>query len=186
MTVPEVAMCADGHYRRVVYGLGPYIADYPEQALLACIVSGWCPRYAIDILMSDCFTDSNTVFRCTAHVDDLDGGEAGRRSHEHTDTLLEAFNLKVLWDDYGIVGDIVVSLLLLIKLPNCQIYLNIFQPFTVGFPRADIHELLSPDLLHQVIKGTFKDHLVAWVGEYLEAVHGKTRAKEILADIDRR
>jgi hypothetical protein len=35
-----------------------------------------------------------------------------------------------------------------------------------------------------VIKGTFKDHLVDWVGEYLETVHGKMRAKEILADID--
>jgi hypothetical protein len=40
--------------------------------------------------------------------------------------------------------------------------------------------------LHQVIKGTFKDHLVAWVGEYLENEHGKSRAKKIMADIDRR
>ena len=46
MTQYEVVRCADGHYRRVIYGLGPYIADYPEQALLACIVQGWCPRYA--------------------------------------------------------------------------------------------------------------------------------------------
>lgn len=45
MTTPEVTRCPDGHYRRVIYGLGPYIADYPEQALLACIVQGWCPKY---------------------------------------------------------------------------------------------------------------------------------------------
>ena len=44
MTEPEVVRCADGHFRRIIYGLGPYIADYPEQALLACIVQGWCPR----------------------------------------------------------------------------------------------------------------------------------------------
>lgn len=44
MTTPEVLLCPDGHYRRVIYGLGPYIADYPEQALLACIVQGWCPK----------------------------------------------------------------------------------------------------------------------------------------------
>ena len=44
MTVPEVTLFADGHYRRVIYGLGPYIADYPEQVLLACVVQGWCAK----------------------------------------------------------------------------------------------------------------------------------------------
>jgi hypothetical protein len=46
MTTPEVVRFPDGKFRRVIYGLGPYIADYPEQALLACIVQGWCPRYS--------------------------------------------------------------------------------------------------------------------------------------------
>ena len=62
----------------------------------------------------------------------------------------------------------------------------LYQPFTHGFPRADIHELLSPDLLHQIIKGTFKDHLVTWVIDYIEQVHTPVEAKRILADIDRR
>ena len=44
MTIPEVVRFPDGHFRKVIYGLGPYIADYPEQALLACIVQGWCPK----------------------------------------------------------------------------------------------------------------------------------------------
>ncbi len=60
------------------------------------------------------------------------------------------------------------------------------QPFTVGFPRADIHALLAPDLLHQVIKGTFKDHLVTWLEEYLVLVHGRAGAAAVMADIDRR
>ena len=68
----------------------------------------------------------------------------------------------------------------------CQCELTLLQPFTFDFPRADIHEILSPDLLHQLIKGTFKDHLVTWVGEYLVLEHGQTRANEILDDIDRR
>lgn len=60
------------------------------------------------------------------------------------------------------------------------------QPFTSNFPRADIHELLSCDLLHQVIKGTFKDHLVTWVEDYLKKKHGKSAAAKIMSDIDRR
>ncbi|KAJ7937798.1 hypothetical protein B0H13DRAFT_2302264 [Mycena leptocephala] len=51
------------------------------------------------------------------------------------------------------------------------------------FPRAEIYELISPDLLHQIIKGTFKDHLVEW---YLSETHGEARVLEIIADIDHR
>ncbi|KAJ7841974.1 hypothetical protein B0H13DRAFT_2239403 [Mycena leptocephala] len=154
MTGPEVALFADSHYRRVIYGLGPYIADYPEQVLLACTVQGWCAR-------------------CTASNKDLDG-PSGRRSQAHTEALFEAFDHKTLWDDYVIPDVLVLAKLIFIA------------PFTWTFPRADIHELLSPDLLHQVIKGTFKDHLVTWVSEYLETVHDKSEDKKIMADIDRR
>jgi hypothetical protein len=46
MTTSELVKCPDGNFRRVIYGLGPYIADYPEQVWLAAIVQGWCPKYA--------------------------------------------------------------------------------------------------------------------------------------------
>jgi hypothetical protein len=32
------------------------------------------------------------------------------------------------------------------------------------------------DLLHQVIKGTFKDHVVEWVEEYIRGTHEKAEA----------
>lgn len=62
----------------------------------------------------------------------------------------------------------------------------IVQPFTNDFPRADIHELLSLDLLHQIIKGAFKDHFVEWVERYIRAMHSGAEADAILDDIDRR
>ncbi|KAJ7939434.1 hypothetical protein B0H13DRAFT_2648517 [Mycena leptocephala] len=147
MTTPDVVRCPDGHYRRVIFGLGPYIADYPEQVWLAAIVQNWCPK-------------------CEAYPDNLDEEGARLRTKTKTDTLIMCFDPGILWDDYGIRSDVV--------------------PFTHGFPRADIHELLSSDLLHQVIKGTFKDHLVTWVNEYLVLEHGEARALEIIQDIDRR
>jgi len=47
MEKPEVVECSDSHFRRAIWGLGPYIGDYPEQILLACVVQGWCPQSAI-------------------------------------------------------------------------------------------------------------------------------------------
>ncbi|TEB21048.1 hypothetical protein FA13DRAFT_1834691 [Coprinellus micaceus] len=104
--------------------------------------------------------------KCMARPEYLDDPDAGRRTHELTDALTEARTPGILWDEYGIHEDIV--------------------PFTHSFPRADIHELMAPDLLHQVIKGTFKDHLVEWVMQYLHQEHGEARAVEIITDIDRR
>ncbi|EGN93388.1 hypothetical protein SERLA73DRAFT_126642 [Serpula lacrymans var. lacrymans S7.3] len=142
--IPEIVRCANMHLRHVIYGIGPYIADYPEQALLACIVQGWCAR-------------------CIALPNNLDG--EGGQHYDHTEVLADFLDLHVLRDQYGIVSNIV--------------------PFTHDFPCADIHEILAPDLLHQVIKGTFKDHLVTWVEDYLNLIYGKKHAEEISDDIDR-
>ncbi|KAI9431349.1 hypothetical protein H4582DRAFT_2062851 [Lactarius indigo] len=125
---------------------GPYIADYEEQVLLACIVRGWCGK-------------------CMAFPDDLDTG-GPLRSREHLHVLFEETTPGIMWDQYGVAGDA--------------------MPFTSHFPRADIYGLLAPDILHQLIKGVFKDHLVAWVEQYLEMEHGSTQAQEIMDDIDKR
>ncbi|KAH8977840.1 hypothetical protein EDB86DRAFT_2816711 [Lactarius hatsudake] len=146
MTEPKVMKCPDGHFCHTIFGLGPYIADYPKQVYLSGIVSTWCPK-------------------CDALPTDLDGSGSHHRSHIKTDLLIKTFNPGVLWDNFGLRHNIV--------------------PFTYSFPRADIHELLAPDLLHQLIKGVFKDHLVEWVLEYLHLEHGETAALDIIEDIDR-
>jgi len=52
MSKPDIVMCPDGHYRRAVYVLGPYIADYPEQVILAGVVNGWCVRCVLSLLLT--------------------------------------------------------------------------------------------------------------------------------------
>ena len=54
------------------------------------------------------------------------------------------------------------------------------------FPRADIYEMITPDLLHQVIKGAFKDHVIMWVQQWLLQAYGETQANKILKNIDYR
>ena len=104
MTTPEIIRFPDGHFRRVIYGLGPYIADYPEQALLACIVQGWCAKYVFLRTKATLMCHS----RCTAPANDLDSGQHVRRSQAHAELLVKEFELGILWDEYGLVGDIVV------------------------------------------------------------------------------
>ncbi|KAH9961209.1 hypothetical protein BJV74DRAFT_787725 [Russula compacta] len=112
MTTPDVVRCPNGYFRQAVYGLGPYIADYPEQVLLASIMQGWCPKQVL-IFFS----------LCTARPENLEGLSILQQC-EHTETLVEAFGLGTLWDDYGIIGNV--------------------TPFMDSFPHADIYELLSP------------------------------------------
>ncbi|KAG1846295.1 hypothetical protein F4604DRAFT_1884183 [Suillus subluteus] len=141
MDTPDVARFPNGHFHRVIYGLSPYIADYPEQVLLSGVVQGWCPK---------CLVDRR----------DLDGdGPCLRWCKKHRELLVEELEYGKLWEEYGIVGDLMVT---------------------------DIHELIFPDILHQIIKGAFKDHLVDWVESYLKITHGTSHATHIMDDIDNR
>jgi hypothetical protein len=112
MTTPEIVRFPDGHFRRVIYGLGPYIADYPEQALLACVVQGWCAKYVLFCADFDASESLTYHVRCTAPANDLNSGQHVRRSQAHAELLVEEFELGMLWDEYGLVGDIIVRTIL--------------------------------------------------------------------------
>jgi len=51
-----------------------------------------------------------SILRCTAPANDLDSvnNQFVRRSQPHTELLVEGFELGTLWDEYGLVGDIIV------------------------------------------------------------------------------
>ena len=49
MTGWDIVRCPDRHFRRVIYGLGPYIADYPEQSTTAGTVYGWCVTFVFSL-----------------------------------------------------------------------------------------------------------------------------------------
>ncbi|KAH9963354.1 hypothetical protein BGW80DRAFT_1438604 [Lactifluus volemus] len=116
MTIPEIVKCPDGHFYRAIYGLRPYITDYPEQV-------------------------------CNAPPHDLNCDGTCTRSKIKMEFLIETWEPGTLWTDFGVHADIV---------------------------------LLTPDLLHQVIKGTFKNHLIMWINEYIIEEHGTHKAMSLL------
>lgn len=180
MTTWDLVRCADYHFRRTIYGLGPYIADYPEQSTAAGTVYGWCvTSVSFPASHHVILTPSLGVMLILLTSMDL------LPNFAHSPNSWRSLNLRMMTP-----CGLAMALYLTSWWVPCHHLFSTadqhLQPFTTKFPRADIYELLTPDLLHQAIKGTFKDHLVTWVEEYLKLVHGASRGLEILDEIDRR
>ena len=56
-----------------------------------------------------CCTDTRLYTRCDAKPGNLDNDKAHLRTYEKTDFLLEAFDPGIVWDQYGLRSDVVVS-----------------------------------------------------------------------------
>jgi hypothetical protein len=110
MSAPVVLRCADGHFRRVIFSLGPFIADYPKQVFAAGIVQGWCPKYVVDSLPLSLRILICVTNRCDIHSDKLDNvGEPRTRAADFRLYLAYREDHATLWSIYGIVGGVVVS-----------------------------------------------------------------------------
>ena len=107
MTTPVVHRCPDGHYHHVIFDFASFIANYPEQVLLAGVVSNWCPKYIFLPLFGALILNFKLHCRCTALPKDLDGA-GGHCTREFTDYLCNTLDSDRLWDEYGIDDDIVV------------------------------------------------------------------------------
>ncbi|KAI0676310.1 hypothetical protein C8Q78DRAFT_1084559, partial [Trametes maxima] len=125
--------CADGKVRRVYPILAAYIADHPEQALVAACQENYCPKCPVSPNergepVFSCLKDPDRVSAVLRKV-----GEGMEKPSEFAEWGLRAV-----------------------------------EPFWDGLPHANIFTALTPDILHQLHKGVFKDHLVSWATKAIE------------------
>jgi hypothetical protein len=144
MTIPEIVLCPDGHFRRIIWGLGPYIADYLEQVLLTCIVQGCVHGKASFRIIYFIFLTVVFSYRCRAPSDELDNDQDvyERRSRDHTDFLCTMCEMGVLYNNYGIVGDIIVRICLCLHL--------IVSDYTHSLSPMNFRVLMCMKLLHPI------------------------------------
>jgi hypothetical protein len=184
MSNPHLLRCPDGHLRSALFTIGPFIADYPEQVDLAAIVQGWCPKSAFVWLerQHHAYQPPNLAGVMHPRPSLLRAESCARERLTKCSISVS----KMIAIFFGLSLALSARSKCVPRAFSCT-DTHMSQPFTMSFPRADIHELLTPDLLHQLIKGAFKDHLVKWTEDWVELRPRTDReAKKILDDIDRR
>ncbi|KJA17560.1 hypothetical protein HYPSUDRAFT_146380 [Hypholoma sublateritium FD-334 SS-4] len=120
-------VCADGFIRTVFPILVVYIADYPEQCLVACCQENSCPICTVDPKKRGDFRMCSVLHDPDKTLDAIDSEAEGIHS------------------DYFKVNK-----------------LRLVDPFWRDLPHCNIFSCFTPDLLHQLHKGVFQDHLVSW------------------------
>ncbi|KAG1866944.1 hypothetical protein C8R48DRAFT_599934 [Suillus tomentosus] len=120
-------ICADRNIRRIHPILVAYIADHPEQCLIACCKENHCPRCVVGTKHRGDHFDSP--------LRDVNETRATLERHKNSED-------PHLFEDHGLRA--------------------IYFPFWSHLPHTDIFMCITPDILHQLHKGVFKDHIVSW------------------------
>ena len=120
-------VCTDRFIRRVHPILAAYVANFPEQCLVACNKESHCPCCLVKS------QDHGDLDECPCHsmVDMLKTLQRKRKNKQS-----KKFNKEGL----------------------CKVY----EPFWKELPFTNIFACITPDILHQLHKGIFHDHLVQW------------------------
>jgi hypothetical protein len=126
--------CADSHVRRVYPVVASYVADFPEQCLIAGVQESRCPTC---ITPTDGRGDLSNPPPQLRDVSSALQAHAYRRRHGFATHDFINLGLRPIW------------------------------PFWAKLPHTSIYSCFTPDVLHQLHRGLFKDHLFAWLADAL-------------------
>jgi hypothetical protein len=133
--------CADGLIRKVYPILASYIADHPEQCLIACTKHSHCPI---------CEVPNDERGELTSYP---------YRKHNKTIKAIFTQTNKNAENDFSLTSEDSKNF--------TTLGLHPVKPFWSGMPFIDDDTLLTPDILHQLHKGVVQTHLLAWIKSFL-------------------